>query len=283
MGILDRRWVRDGAAAASIARGRKAGISGMAMLNAAMLLSLLPIVLTTGCKSAPPANPANNAAQGTQGTQPQGAQGDATQPTLNSDGTYATPPGQPTAGQPAPGAPAAGASAPAAPPAPVAETLPSGTPIPVRITETLAASKNGVGDRFTGVVAEEVRLHGQVVLHRGTPVTGEVVAAKRKGRFKGAGDLGIELTSIGGRRVQTTEYEAIAKGKGKRTAGFIGGGAGLGAIIGGLAGGGKGAAIGALAGAGGGTAAGAYSGNKDVTIPSESLIRFRLIAPVTVS
>jgi hypothetical protein len=63
---------------------------------------------------------------------------------------------------------------------------------------------------------------------------------------------------------------------------LIGGGAGLGAIIGGLAGGGKGAVIGGLAGAGAGTAGAAYTGNKDVVIPSESLITFRLAAPVTV-
>ena len=109
-----------------------------------------------------------------------------------------------------------------------------------------------------------------------------MVAAKGRGRFKGAGDLGIEVTSIGNRRVSTSEYEKVQAGKGKRTAGIIGGGAGVGALIGGLAGGGKGALIGGLAGAGAGTAGAAYTGNKDVVIPSESVITFRLTAPVTV-
>jgi hypothetical protein len=112
-------------------------------------------------------------------------------------------------------------------------------------------------------------------------VEGEVVAAKGRGRFKGAGDLGIQLTSIGGARVSTNEYEKTQAGKGKRTAGMIGGGGGLGAIIGGLAGGGKGALIGGLAGAGAGTAASAYTGNKDVVIPSESRVTFTLTAPVS--
>jgi hypothetical protein len=62
---------------------------------------------------------------------------------------------------------------------------------------------------------------------------------------------------------------------------MVGGGAGLGAIIGGLAGGGKGALIGGLAGAGAGTAASAYTGNKDVVIPSESTVTFKLTAPVS--
>lgn len=191
-------------------------------------------------------------------------------------GTPAIPP----ANAPAP-TPAAAPVA-AAPPAPVTHTLAAGTPIPVRVTEQLSASHNDVGDRFTGVVAEDVVSHGITVFRRGTRVEGTVVAAKGRGKFKGSGDLAIELNSIGGDHVATSEYEVEAKGKGKRTAGFIGGGAGLGAIIGGIAGGGKGAAIGALAGAGGGTAAGAYTGNKDVVIPSEALVRFRLTQPVTV-
>ena len=166
-------------------------------------------------------------------------------------------------------------------PAPVALTVPAGTPVTVRITEALSASHNDVGDRFTGVLDRPLVSHGSTVFASGTAVSGEVVAAKGKGRFKGAGDLGIELTAIGREHVSTSVYEKVGKGRGKRTAGFIGGGGGLGAIIGGIAGGGKGALIGGLAGAGAGTAAGAYTGNRDVVIPSESIITFRLRSSLT--
>ena len=153
---------------------------------------------------------------------------------------------------------------------------PSGSRVSVSITQTLAASKNNVGDTFTGVLASAITTpSGSTFFKRGTPVEGRVVAAKGRGKFKGAGDLAIELTSIGGNQVSTTEYESVSKGKGKRTALFAGGGGGVGALIGGLAGGGKGALIGGLAGAGGGTAAGAYTGNKDITIPAETVISFR--------
>jgi hypothetical protein len=88
---------------------------------------------------------------------------------------------------------------------------------------------------------------------------------------------------VGDYTVSTTAYEATSKGKGKRTAGFIGGGGGGGALIGGLAGGGKGALIGGLLGAGAGTAGAAFTGNKDISVPAESVVTFKLAEPITVT
>jgi hypothetical protein len=160
----------------------------------------------------------------------------------------------------------------------------TGTPVTVTITEQLSASHNQVGDRFTGVLASPVKTSGgSTIFPRGARVMGTVVASKGQGKFKGSGALGIQLSSISGTPVSVSSYEKEQKGKGKRTAGFIGGGGGAGALIGGLAGGGKGALIGGLLGAGGGTAAGAFTGNKDVVIPSESTVTFHLTAPLSVT
>jgi hypothetical protein len=80
----------------------------------------------------------------------------------------------------------------------------------------------------------------------------------------------------------TRDLTQTKKGKGKRSAAFIGGGAGLGALIGGLAGGGKGVAIGGLAGGGAGTAAAGLTGNRDLEIPAESIVHFKLSGDLVV-
>ena len=224
----------------------------------------------------------------------------AQQPVHNADGSITNPDGSVTypAGStrakggsydgvaPPPTPPTGGSVAGlAAAPAPVVRpslVAPVGARVAVSITQTLSASKSNVGDPFSGVLADDLQTSkGATVFARGTRVEGSVVAAKGRGRFKGAGGLGIQLTSIAGKSVTTSEYEVAEKGKGKRTGALIGGGGGLGAIIGGIAGGGKGALIGGLAGAGAGTAGAAYTGNKDLVIPSESRVVFTLQRPLT--
>src|SRR6185369_14464069 len=68
-------------------------------------------------------------------------------------------------------------------------------------------------------------------------------------------------------------------GKNKRTGEYIGGGAVLGTLLGAIAGGGKGAAIGAAAGAAAGGTAQVLTRGKEVKIPAESNLRFRLDNP----
>jgi hypothetical protein len=178
-----------------------------------------------------------------------------------------------------------------APPAPAATlgvkpaTLPAGSVITVRLDQAVGSKISKSGEIFNATVAEPVEAEGRVVIPKGAIAEGTVAEAVPRGRFKGGARLRLTLNSVNvnGRRypVQASLSRAT-KGKGKRTAGIIGGGAGVGALIGGLAGGGKGAAIGAAAGAGAGTAGAALTGNKDIVLPAETALAFRLAQPVQI-
>jgi hypothetical protein len=164
--------------------------------------------------------------------------------------------------------------------------VPAGTVLTVRLGETLGSKASQAGQAFSGTVATAVEVDGKTAVPSGSTATGTVVAADALGRFKGGARLQLTLTSVNVKgkehAIQTSAFVRSVKGKGKRTATLVGGGAGLGAIIGGLAGGGKGAAIGALAGAGAGTAGTAYTGNQEIVLPAESAVSFKLQEPLQI-
>lgn len=221
--------------------------------------------------------------------------------TANQPGSAANPNEAPAPGGAAPGPNASGPgyagqrqypgqrqyAGPQAPPPPQSIDLPSGTRVRVRLDQDLGSKISQPGDSFTATIADDVLVNGQPVIARGSRADGTVIDAKPLGRFKGGALLSIRLdrvhTQWGSYPVETSSIERAEKGKGKRTALFAGGGAGLGALIGGLAGGGKGAAIGALAGGGAGTAGGAFTGNRQIVLPAETLLTFRLEQPVHIT
>lgn len=218
------------------------------------------------------------------GCKPNPAPPAVNQPTVTADSSQPAS-GQPSSMQPAAPAPAPSPvgqqpAAPAPPPPPAVITLPSGTEIRVRLDTDLGSKISQPGDSFTATVADSVMKNGEVVVPKGARAEGTVVDAKPLGRFKGGALLSVKLERVrtrwGSYPVATSSISQAEQGKGKRSAGFIGGGAGLGAIIGGIAGGGKGAAIGALAGGGAGTAGTALTGNKQIVLPAESVLTFTL-------
>lgn len=175
------------------------------------------------------------------------------------------------------------ASAPAEAPVirPADVKVAAGTSLAIRINQQISVKRSRAGDRFDGEIVEPVvGDNGSVILPKGTPVGGVVAASHRRGRFKGSSILELRLTSLtlNGTRypLATSDLTRTKKGKGKRSAAFIGGGTGVGMLIGGVATGGVGLLIGGLAGGGAGTALGAFTGNRDIEIPAESIVKFKL-------
>jgi len=171
--------------------------------------------------------------------------------------------------------------------APKPVVVPADTMITVALDEPLNSKTSETGQNFAATVSAPVEVDGRLAIPKGARATGVVRDAKSAGKFKGGAVLAISLTSVtvgnSSYDLLTTTHTQTSTGKGKRTAGFIGGGGAAGALIGGLAGGGKGAAIGALAGAGAGTGGAALSGNnREISLPAETPVSFKLTQPVEI-
>ncbi len=170
-----------------------------------------------------------------------------------------------------------------APPKPI--VIPAGTVLTVRLQQPVGSKISKPGERFEAALSAPLTANDRVVVPAGTMAAGTITQAHPAGRFKGGAtlDLALDTLTINGvpYKIQTKPVVQTSTGKGKRTAGMIGGGAGAGALIGGLAGAGKGAAIGALVGAGAGTAGAAFTGKRDITLPVESVVNFQLTQPLT--
>jgi hypothetical protein len=161
-------------------------------------------------------------------------------------------------------------------------TVPAGTSLLVRMIDSVDSSKNAVGSRFAASLETNLQVGGVVLAPAGSKVYGRLAQAKQAGRMAGKSELQLELTEIvvngTAYPIFSSDYQVSGKSSGGRSAKRVLGGAGLGAAIGGIAGNaGKGAAIGAVVGT---TAAVVQKGEK-VSVPSETLLEFRLQQPAS--
>lgn len=177
--------------------------------------------------------------------------------------------------------------APKAEPQLVAVTLPAGTVLQVRTATALSTKLNKAGESFSATLAQPLIAGGKTIAAKGASVQGVIATSDHGGRVKGRANLALRLASVqtaaGPVKISTNAFNRQAPGTKKRDAAKIGSGAGIGAAIGALAGGGAGAAIGAAAGGGAGTGVVLATRGAPAVIGSESLISFRLRAPVTVT
>jgi hypothetical protein len=169
--------------------------------------------------------------------------------------------------------------------------VPSGTEVHVRVDQDINAKSGNVtpGAMFPGTISRDVTdANGNVVIPRGAPAQLAVVQTGNN-----SNDLTLDLRSvdINGRhyRLDTEGTSAAGSSKNgglgvnKRTGEYVGGGALAGTLIGALAGGGKGAAIGALAGGAAGAGAQVLTKGKELNVPAETELNFRLDRNVRMS
>ena len=166
-------------------------------------------------------------------------------------------------------------------------TLRAGTYLTVRIDQGLSSDHNQPGDGFSATLMQPIVVDGFVVAQRGQTVGGRVVDAEKAGRVSGVSKLSVQLTDLtvaDGQQVPVqsqlirwngpTSVGRDVEGLGTTTA--------LGAAVGAAADWGRGAAIGAAAGAAVGLAGVLLTRGHPTVIYPESVLTFRLQAPVTV-
>jgi hypothetical protein len=131
-------------------------------------------------------------------------------------------------------------------------------------------------------------VEGLVIAERGARLDGRVLEAEQAGRVKGVSMLAIHLVSLrtsDGQlvRVSTDPFRKQGETTKAEDAKKVGIGAGIGAAIGAIAGGGKGAAIGAGIGGAAGAGTVAATRGKEVVLPVETRLDFRLSSAVTLT
>jgi len=170
-------------------------------------------------------------------------------------------------------------------------TLPAGTEVHVRVDQDINAKSGNLtpGAQFPGTISRDITdANGNVVIPRGARAQLAVAQASNN-----PNDLTLDLRSINvnGRsyRMDTQGTTAAGSSKNggigmnKRTGEYVGGGALAGTLLGALAGGGKGAAIGAVVGGAAGAGTQVLTRGKELNIPAETELNYRLNQAVRMS
>ncbi len=167
-------------------------------------------------------------------------------------------------------------------------TIQPGTYLTVRLNQALSSDVNQPGDGFTATLVRPIIVDGVVVAQRGQTLGGRVAETRKAGRVEGVSRLGIQLTDlplVDGQQlpVQTQLVQHAGGTSMGRDAAAIGGTTALGAAIGGAVEGGMGAGIGAAAGAMASTIGVLLTRGRPTVIYPESVLTFRVLAPVSFS
>ena len=167
-------------------------------------------------------------------------------------------------------------------------TIKPGAFLTVRVNQALSSDHNQQGDAFAASLVRPVVVDGVVVAERGQTLAGRVVEVQKAGRVQGVSRLALQLTELSlvdGQQlpVQTQLIDRSGPASVGRDAGAVATTTATGAAIGAAADWGRGAAIGAGAGAVAGVIGVLLTRGHETVVYPESVLTFRLEAPVTIS
>lgn len=160
--------------------------------------------------------------------------------------------------------------------------VPVGTEMDVRLQTSLSSATAKVEQRFEATTVVDLKLGGEVRIAAGTIARGFVGSVRPAGRVERRGSLTLAFDEIllpsGAARLRASVTQAL-DAKATEDISRIGAGAAVGGILGGLLGGGKGLLLGVLIGGGGTIAA---TEGTDVNLPSGTVLRLRIDAPLEI-
>lgn len=159
---------------------------------------------------------------------------------------------------------------------PAVITVPAGTRLVIRLSETVDSRRHTAGHRLRGQLEGALVVNGVTVAPRGTIVHGRVIQAKTGGRAVGSAQMSIEFTDILINdelyEITTTGLRAQTGNEAARTAGRTA----RAAAIGGLVSGSSGAKTGAKVGLG----ASILTSGTRINVPAGTLLETTLQAPL---
>src|SRR5689334_8877050 len=182
-----------------------------------------------------------------------------------------------------------------------ASTVPAGSVIHCRLTQTLSTLMNSEGDPFTAMVSEAVVISGHEVIPAGARIEGRIAELQRPGRIHGVGEmrliadkvvmpdgsnlpLNAILAAVYGAEAKVHGEEGLVKGPNSRlrTVEEVGAGMGGGGLIGTIFGGFTGTMVGGAIGGAAGLVDTMRKRGADLALPTGTQLNYQLVRDLNV-